>query len=320
MLVSNMMRMTLLLLVSLSLTGCPDFPTPTGSYIAPNPSNVAEDASGQKYFIATDAVRDTSPTTQSLYMWNTGTQQWEKKTMFPITAGNQLFVNQAGDTAWVNNEVPSLNPLLKVNLQTGQASTIILKRNQTLVAADKAVEYNGNLVNLYQPSTGGSVYLHSLPVVADVIQGLGVTSNALPYQMLCMPAMKYAQWDNKTHLCALGNDVKYARDIPVPVEATNDVLLLTITVGIAGNTYNLISHDPNYNFTYMFTGSELPVDFLADYPLFSTLYNKQGCGGSVDKQGNYHEFCDDAGDYTKFTYYFYDKAVPTTPLYTQVLP
>lgn len=315
-----MYKATIFGVIALLLSGCPDSPTPTGSYIAPNPSNVAEDASGQKYFVATDVIGDTSPTTQSLYMWHTGMQQWVKKMTFPITAGNQLFVSQGGDSAWVNNENPSLNPILKLSLQTGQANTFMLKRNQTLVAADKAVEYNGSLVNLYQPSTDSSVYLHSLPAVADVIQGLGVTSNALPYQMLCMPAMKHFQWDNQTHLCALGNDVKYARDIPVPVEATNDVLLLTITVGITGNTYNLISHEPNYNLTYMFTGSELPDSLIIDYPTFASLYNEQGCRGSIDKQGNYHQFCDDTGDSTKFTYRFYDKTAPTTPLYTQVLP
>ncbi len=57
MLASNMMRMTLLFLVSLSLTGCPDFQVGDGGFIAntsPFPSNVIEDVVGQKYFVANE--------------------------------------------------------------------------------------------------------------------------------------------------------------------------------------------------------------------------------------------------------------------------
>jgi len=315
------MKYILLGCISLLLSGCP---SNWGGGVLngiPSPSNVAEDGLGQKYFTAINVIGDAVPTTQTLYMWDAGTQQWVKRSTFPTELDYvSLFISQAGDVAWVSPIALPYLPVLRLDVQTQQLKSYKLKNAQALVAADKAVEYNGNIVNLYQPSTGISSYLHSLPAITNVMQSLSLTANALPYQMLCTPAMRYNQWDNQTHFCVLANHVKYDSGFPVPGYGVNDVYKLTITVGTAGNVYKLISHEPNYNFTYILSGSELPVNFSIDYPMFASLHNVQGCDGTVDSQGNYHSFCDDTGDYRKFTYRFYDKTNPSVPLYQQVLP
>ena len=188
-----------------------------------------------------------------------------------------------------------------------------------MVDGDLAVEYQGLLVNSYQPTTGISVYLHSLPTPSVAAQAMGITLNTQPYQMLCVPVLKYFQWDGQTHYCILANRVNYITDLhPSPDAANNDVIEFMVSITNTGNTYQILDHfqTPLVAILQNYPAQE---NFAADYPMFSSLV-KAGCTGSIDKQGNYHQFCDDTGDSTKFTYRFYDKAAPTTPLYTQVLP
>jgi hypothetical protein len=310
----------------LFLSGCPISDNPgTGSIsYAPYPSNIAQDTGGQKYFVAnvinTNNLVVAPP--KALFAWDAGTLTWVKKSTFTSDVGlNEIYADSNGDI-WLNNFSllsVTLKPVIRINTQTLQTSTYSLGINRFMVDGDVAVEYKGTLVNSYQPTTGTSVYLHSLPTPSVAAQGMGITLNTQPYQMLCVPVLKYFQWDGKTHYCMLANSVKYATDLPLnPDAANNDVIEFIVSVTNAGNTYQLLNHfqTPLVAILQNYPAQE---NFTADYPMFSSLV-KSGCTGSVDKQGNYHQFCDDTGDSTRFTYRFYDKANPTTPLYQQVLP
>jgi len=312
-------------LLCLFLTSCPDFKPGGGGSIAytPLPSNVVEDNSGQKYFVTNtvDANSTTIPPT-TLYAWDVGTQTWVNKASFTSDGGlNEIYIDLNGDI-WLN-DFSSLSgsqvPVTRINAQTFQTSTYSLGANQFIVGGDQAVEYQGVLVNSYQLTTGTSVYLYSLPIPSVAAQALGITLNAQPYSMLCMPVLKYAKWDGQTHYCMLANDLQYATNLsPVPSTSNNDVIEFIVSINNVGNSYQLLNHFQTL-LTAILQSLPQQENFAVDFPLFVTLI-KQDCVGTVDKQGNYNQFCDDTGDYTKFTYRFYDKAAPTTPLYTQVLP
>ena len=326
MLVSNMMRVTLLFLVSLSLTGCPDNWGPCGNcvgeYFSSNPSNIAEDATGQKYIVVNDLTASNTPTPPKvLFAWDAGTQTWVKKTTFTSDIeSNEIYADSKG-YIWLKDfslQAASLTPITRINTQTLQTSTYSLGINRFLVDGDLAVEYQGLLVNSYQPTTGASVYLHSLPSASVAAQGMGITLNTQPYQMLCVPVLKYFQWDGQTHYCMLANSVKYATDLPPnPDAANNDVIEFMVSITNVGNTYQLLGHFQT-PLVAILQGYPAQENFASDYPMFSSLV-KSGCVGSVDRQGNYHQFCEDTANPSNLTYRFYDKAAPTTPLYTQVL-
>jgi len=320
-----MVRLLSLLLVVFGLSGCPD-PKPGGGgnvAYAPYPSNVVESVSGQKYFVTNVVdVYSTATPPKALYAWDAGIQAWVNKATFASDAQpNEIYIDSIGDI-WLNDfSYPSAAsiPVTRVDTQTFQTSTYSPGSNQFLVGGDQAVEYQGSLVSTYQPTTGASTYLYNLPSSSAAAQAMGITLNAQPYNMLCMPVLKYAQWDGMTHYCMLANDVQYFTNLPpVPSAGNNDIIEFTVSITNAGNTYQLLDHFQT-PLTAILQSPPLQENFAADFPVFASLESR-GCGGSVDKQGDYHQFCNDTGDYTKFTYRFYHQAAPSTPLYMQVLP
>lgn len=326
MLASNMMRMILLFLVSLSLTGCPDNWGPCGNcvgeYFSSNPSNIAEDTTGQKYVVVNDLTAGNTPTPPKvLFAWDASTQKWVKKTTFASDIVlNEVHTDSNGDIWLIDTSLSSiaLMSTVQINAQNFQTNTYSLGINRFMVDGDFAVEYQGLLVNSYQPTTGASVYLHSLPTPSVAAQGMGITLNTQPYQMLCVPVLKYFQWDGQTHYCMLANRVNYITDLPPsPDAANNDVIEFMVSITNTGNTYQILNR---FQTPLVAILQSYPVqeNFAADYPMFSSLM-KSGCVGSVDKQGNFHQFCEDMANPSNLTYTFYDKAAPTTPLYTQVL-
>ncbi len=319
-------RMIILIFVLFGLNGCPNFDIGGGAGdagIIYMPSNVAENAVGQKYVVIDEvSASNAVPPPKSLYAWDAGTQLWVKKTTFASeTWRNEIYVDAVGNV-WLNDFSylsVAPRPVIRIDTQTFQTSTYSLGSNRFMVGGDQAVEYQGSLVNSYQPTTGTSTYLYNLPSSSVAAQAMGITLNNQAYKMLCMPVLKYAKWGGQMHYCMLANQVAYIMDAsPIPTGGNNDVIEFMVTIANTGNTYQLINH---FQTPMIAIVQSPPVqgDFAADYPIFSPLV-KSGCVGSVDKQGNYHQFCNDTGDSTKFTYRFYDKATPTTPLYTQVLP
>lgn len=319
-----------MILVAGLLNGCLDFcnggPCATGLFHTPYLSNIAEDAAGNKYFISASVTNDVVSTTGTLFRWDASAQQWLKQTTFSQTNpwwDVSLFLHPSKPELWLNTHSSSgygePTPL-KLDLQTMQISSFALGPNQTLVAADQAVEYQGYVVNWFEPSTGTSTYLHNLPTVSQVLQYLGIRNNTNPYMMLCAPATKYEQWDGTTHYCVLANDVQYETPTSTFSSLTNDEYKFTVSVDPTGFTYHIIQHQVDY-FTSFFRGSELWPKIEIDFPQFTSVAQEANCidTNTIDPNGNLHHFCTDSGNLSQFTYTFYDKTNPTVPMYAQTL-
>lgn len=313
-------------LVACVLSACGQLGTTGGIYTAPYLSNVAEDAAGNKYFISASVTNDVVSTTGTLFRWDASAQQWLKQTTFSQTNpwwDVSLFLHPSKPELWLNTHSSSgygKPTPLKLDLQTMQISSFALELNQTLVAADQAVEYQGDVVNWFEPSTGTSTYLHNLPTVSQVLQYLGIGNNTNPYMMLCAPATKYEQWDGTTHYCVLANDVRYQTPTSTFSSLTNDEYTFTVSVDPTGFTYHIIQHRVNY-FTSFFRGSELWPKIETDFPHFASVAQEANCmaTNTINSNGNLHHFCTDSRNLDQFTYTFYDKTNPTVPMYAQTL-
>jgi len=285
---------------------------------SPYISNISEDAIGLKY------VTKYGGYGYHLYGWNQVSSSWDVK-FSPDSNQNfgfraELQMNQAYGAPlsyWIQRFM--MHDPVQINVASSKVDFFAISPTQFMVAADQAVEYSGLLVNNYQPTTGTSTYLYSLPSEAEVVLGLGITLNASPYRMLCIPERNYLTWDGKTHYCMLANDVKYrdATFVSTPAPAGNDVISFLVTIDPAGNTYQLLSQQ---TLTETAGLQERPVNMAADFPMFAAQINRTECTGSVDSQGNYHNFCYAGNDTQTVHYEFYDKNNPTVPMYAQTLP